>query len=196
MGGSRTAAPRHPHQHGPRAIDSHGPLNHNNRKLQALIAITAFGSLALGYPSCMHATRYAALTAIVEHPLEGACVMFRSIPAAVISLLAITWAMSSASAQNFSNAIFFGDSSSDSGRYLYLRPFPANPFSGAPPGAGAFTTNPGPEWSVALGQKFDITVTPSDAPGGGNNYAAGGAFVTMHTAGSNQWPVSDQISRQ
>jgi outer membrane lipase/esterase len=100
-------------------------------------------------------------------------------------LLAIA---SPAGAQSFSNTIFFGDSSSDSGRYLYLPSV-----SGlAPPGAGAYTTNPDPEWSVVLGQKFGITVTPSDAPNGGNNYAAGGALVA--TTNGNAWSATDQVN--
>jgi outer membrane lipase/esterase len=95
-------------------------------------------------------------------------------------------------AQNFGNTIFFGDSNSDSGRYLYLNnPGPGGSPS-SPPGTGAYTTNPGPEWSVALGSKFGITVTPSDAPGGGNNYAAGGARVS--TTNANEWSATDQVN--
>jgi outer membrane lipase/esterase len=49
-------------------------------------------------------------------------------------------------------------------------------------------------WSVLLGQHFGITVTPSDAPGGGNNYAAGGARVVYDAPNSNAWSVADQIN--
>lgn len=99
---------------------------------------------------------------------------------------------SQAEAQNFSNTIFFGDSNSDSGRYLYLPVVKANPNSKA--AVGAFTTNPGPEWSVALGSHFGIAVTPSSAPGGGNNYAAGGARVVYEDPARNQWSTASQIA--
>jgi outer membrane lipase/esterase len=96
-----------------------------------------------------------------------------------------------ATAQNFSNTIFFGDSNSDSGRYLYLPEIKPGPLASG----GAFTTNPGPEWTVTLGQKFGIVVTPSDAPGGGNNYAAGGARVSFEDlATTNEWSATSQIA--
>ena len=95
-----------------------------------------------------------------------------------------------AAAQNFSNTIFFGDSNGDSGRYRYLPELIAGPLATG----AAFTTNPGPEWTVALGQKFGIVVTPSDAPGGGNNYAAGGARVSFQDATTNEWSATSQIN--
>ena len=95
-----------------------------------------------------------------------------------------------ATAQNFSNTIFFGDSNSDSGRYRYLPEIIAGPLATG----AAFTTNPGPEWTVALGQKFGIVVTPSDAPGGGNNYAAGGARVSFQDPTTNEWSATSQIN--
>jgi len=93
-------------------------------------------------------------------------------------------------AQSFSNTIFFADSDSDSGRYKYV------PLTGYGLVTGpAFTTNPGPEWTVALGQRFGITVTPSDAPGGGNNYAAGGARVAYtDPARLTSWSATTQVS--
>ena len=96
-----------------------------------------------------------------------------------------------AAAQNFSNTIFFGDSNSDSGRYLYL---PQTKGGTDFATGGAFTTNPGPEWTVALGQRFGIAVTPSDAPGGGNNYAAGGAHVVVEDPTLNAWSATSQIN--
>jgi outer membrane lipase/esterase len=93
-------------------------------------------------------------------------------------------------AQSFSNAIFFGDSNSDSGRYLYL---PETKL-GALATGGAFTTNPGPEWTVALGQRFGIVVTPSDAPGGGNDFAAGDARVSFEDPATNAWSATSQIN--
>jgi outer membrane lipase/esterase len=95
-----------------------------------------------------------------------------------------------AAAQNFSNTFFFGDSNSDSGRYRYI-PQVKN---GSTFTFGAYTTNPGLEWTVALGQHFGITVTPTTAPGGGNNYAAGGARVVFENPNQNAWSTASQIA--
>jgi outer membrane lipase/esterase len=82
-----------------------------------------------------------------------------------------------AAAQNFSNTIFFGDSRTDTGYYLY-KPLLGPGFGLAPPGTGTWTTNPGLGWAAVFGQKFGTGVTPSDTPGvGGNNYAAGGSRI-------------------
>ena len=93
-------------------------------------------------------------------------------------------------AQSYSNLIIFGDSNSDSGRYKYI----PSSTGGSLATYGAFTTNPGAEWTVGLGQKFGVTVTPTSAPGGGNNYAAGGARVSYTAANSNAWSATSQVS--
>jgi outer membrane lipase/esterase len=55
-------------------------------------------------------------------------------------------------------------------------------------------------WSQSLGAKFGVTVTPSDAPGGGNNYAAGMATVNTANGGTgnannaNAWSATQQVS--
>jgi outer membrane lipase/esterase len=95
-----------------------------------------------------------------------------------------------ASAQSFSNTIFFGDSNTDNGRYLYL---PQTKGGANFAKAGPYTTNPDPMWSVLIGQHFGINVTPSDAPGGGNNYTAGGARVVYEDPASNVWSATSQI---
>ena len=87
---------------------------------------------------------------------------------------------------------FFGDSNSDSGRYLNLPEVKGNPATFAT--GGAYTTNPGPVWSVALGSYFGLAVTPSDSPTGGNNYAAGGARVTFENPATNEWSTASQIA--
>jgi outer membrane lipase/esterase len=102
-----------------------------------------------------------------------------------------------AAAQTFSNTIFFGDSNTDNGRYLYLPQTKGNNTFGTPGGfatAGGYTTNPDPLWSALIGQKFGIAVTPSDAPGGGNNYAAGGARVVFENPTQNRWSATSQIN--
>src|SRR5260221_802621 len=97
-----------------------------------------------------------------------------------------------AAAQNFTNTIFFGDSNTDSGRYHYIPRIVGNPASIANP--GAYTTNFDPMWSVLMGQHFGIAVTPSDAPSGGNNYAAGGARVVFENPLNNAWSATSQIN--
>ncbi|HKW81826.1 MAG TPA: SGNH/GDSL hydrolase family protein, partial [Casimicrobiaceae bacterium] len=71
-----------------------------------------------------------------------------------------------ASAQ-FSNFYFFGDSLSDAGSFIPV----------LPPGTGKFTTNPGPIWAEVLAQRYGSTATPANQ--GGNDFAEGGARVSM-----------------
>jgi outer membrane lipase/esterase len=92
----------------------------------------------------------------------------------------------------FSGIVFFGDSNTDSGRYLYLPEIKGNPATFA--SGGGYTTNPGPMWSVALGSYLGFSVTPSDSPTGGNNYAAGGARVVFENPATNEWSTASQIA--
>ena len=91
-----------------------------------------------------------------------------------------------------SGIFFFGDSNSDSGRYLFLPQVVGNPATFAT--AGGYTTNPGPMWTVALGSFFGLPVTPSDSPTGGNSFAAGGARVTFQDPATNAWSTASQIA--
>jgi len=107
--------------------------------------------------------------------------------------LAVTVLASISPAQaQFAGITFFGDSNTDSGRYLYLPEVKGNPATFAT--FGGYTTNPGPMWSTALGSFFGYSVTPSDAPGGGNNYAAGGARVVFENPATNEWSTASQIA--
>src|SRR5271165_4798562 len=88
-----------------------------------------------------------------------------------------------ATAQTFSNTLFFSDSTTDTGWYLY-KPFvygtPPLPhgLGFATPGAGTWTTNPDPGWAQIFASKFGYSAIPADTPGiGGNNWAIGGARV-------------------
>jgi outer membrane lipase/esterase len=92
----------------------------------------------------------------------------------------------------FSGIVLFGDSNTDSGRYLYLPAVKGNPATFV--SGGGYTTNPGPMWSVALGSYLGFPVTPSDSPTGGNNYAAGGARVTFENPATNEWSTASQIA--
>jgi outer membrane lipase/esterase len=103
-----------------------------------------------------------------------------------------------ATAQTFSNTIFFGDSLTDTGWYLY-KPF----VSGTPPlphglgfatpGAGTWTTNPDPGWAQIFSNKFGYSAIPADTPGtGGNNWAIGGARVIAGFY--NTWSSQQQIA--
>src|ERR1700751_4526339 len=92
----------------------------------------------------------------------------------------------------FNCIVFFGDSNTDSGRYLYLPEVKGNPATFAT--FGGFTTNPGPMWSTSLGSLFGLPVTPSDSPTGGNNFAAGGGRVTFQDNTTNEWSGASQIA--
>ena len=96
-----------------------------------------------------------------------------------------------AKAQTFTNLIFFGDSNTDSGRYVYLPQTVGDPSTIR---NGGFTTNPGLMWSQDLGLRFGVTVTPSSAPGGGNNYAAGSARILHSNPTKNAWSVTQQVA--
>lgn len=81
-----------------------------------------------------------------------------------------------ASAADFTNTYFFGDSLTDSG---YFKPILKASGAGALVDAGfagKFTTNPGPVWSEALAAKLGTSAAPSNTAGG-TNYAQGGARV-------------------
>ena len=112
---------------------------------------------------------------------------WRTVAASALSICALSAA---AQAQSFSNTIFFGDSNTDSGRYLYL----AGPQGLAPPGAGTYTTNPDPGWAASLSSRFGLMSVPQDAPGGGTNYAAGGARVSFTGGNPNVWSATTQIN--
>jgi len=86
----------------------------------------------------------------------------------VSTAIALSLAASGNAAAQYSNVYFFGDSVSDSGNYKSV----------LPPGTGKFTTNPGPVWSEVFAQRFSFDAVPSTLTGG-NNYAFGGARVTL-----------------
>ncbi len=111
---------------------------------------------------------------------------WRTVAASALSICALG---SAAHAQSFSNTIFFGDSNTNSGRYLYL----SGPQGLAPPGAGTYTTNPDPGWAASLASRFGLTSVPQDAPGGGTNYAAGDARVSFTGGNPNVWSATTQV---
>ncbi|HEX4333782.1 MAG TPA: autotransporter domain-containing protein [Usitatibacter sp.] len=118
----------------------------------------------------------------------------RVLPALVFTLFAAT-AAGSASAQQFSSTIVFGDSLSDDG---YFRPVLSALGLPAPlvSQLGRFTTSPGPVWSELVTEYYGGTPAASNA--GGNIYAQGGARVTADSsstpAGAAQRSVSTQIT--
>ena len=118
----------------------------------------------------------------------------RVLPALVFSLFAAT-AAGSASAQQFSQTVVFGDSLSDAG---YYRPFLTALGLPAPlvSQLGRFTTSPGPVWSELITTYYGGTPAPSNA--GGNIFAQGGARVAVDSSstppGNAQRPVSTQIT--
>ncbi len=87
-------------------------------------------------------------------------------------LVAVACAFAGPASAQFHTTVFFGDSLTDAGT------IPATPpgLPGLPPGAGKFTTNPGPVWSEVVAASFGTTAIPAAA--GGSNFAWGGARVT------------------
>ena len=108
--------------------------------------------------------------------------------------LAVLLSLSGAvNAQNFSGLVVFGDSNSDNGRSKYLPITKTGVVSASSAGNGSYTTNPGQVWTDQLGNKFGFLVKPSTAPGGGTNYAAGGAQVSYTLPNSNIWSATSQV---
>jgi outer membrane lipase/esterase len=79
----------------------------------------------------------------------------------------------------FTRTVFFGDSLTDSGHF---RPTLIQVVG--PNGAliGRFTTNPGLVWSEYLADHYGTDATSDNQ--GGNNYAVGGAWLNVETAGA------------
>lgn len=114
-----------------------------------------------------------------------------------IAALAILLCAPSVLAQSFSNAIFFGDSNTDNGRYRYVPQYTTGGSANVLATTGVYTTPGGLMWSAYLGGYFGVTVAPTVAPGGGNNYAAGNAHVSYGangTIGENAWSATAQVS--
>jgi len=103
---------------------------------------------------------------------------------------------SSASAQQFSQVVVFGDSLSDAGDFK-----PVLAASGVPPSLltilGRFTTAPGPVWSELVSAYYGAPTGPSNA-NNGNIFAQGGARVALNSSstptGAAQRPVTTQVT--
>ncbi len=86
--------------------------------------------------------------------------------AGTAAVVGLALGAASASAGDYSNTIFFGDSLTDSGT-----------FASVVPTGGKFTTNPGPVWAENVASAYGKTATP--AVSGGTDYAVGGARVSQ-----------------
>jgi outer membrane lipase/esterase len=80
---------------------------------------------------------------------------------------AIALAVSAPATAQFTGVYFFGDSYTDMGSFKPV----------LPPGTGMFTTNPGPVWAQPFAQHFGFSASPANQ--GGNDYAYGGARVSL-----------------
>jgi outer membrane lipase/esterase len=80
---------------------------------------------------------------------------------------AVTLTVSAPVSAQFTGVYFFGDSYTDIGSFKPV----------LPPGTGMFTTNPGPVWAQPFAQTFGFSASPANQ--GGNDYAYGGARVTL-----------------
>lgn len=90
-------------------------------------------------------------------------------PSALVAALGVAMAMP-ATAQTFSNTIYFGDSLTDSGTFIPALIQIAGPGAAT---VGKFTTNPYQVWSEQLARRYGVQLAPSNQ--GGTNYAVGGA---------------------
>ena len=93
----------------------------------------------------------------------------------IVAALALSFVAGAASAQ-FSNFYVFGDSLSDAGTFKPI----------VPPGAGLYTTNPGPMWTQFLASRYGLTSTPANQ--GGNDYAEGGARIALNPGVPSSFP--------
>jgi outer membrane lipase/esterase len=126
--------------------------------------------------------------------------------AALVAVLAVFAVPTGAAfAQNFNQAIVFGDSSVDSGYYKNVFP---NPGGGAnfnilwaaavAAGAGEPTSSPGLMNSEALAAFFGLTALPSNQSGGTNYATSGARSAQANAAGEELFqaavPMTTQIS--
>jgi outer membrane lipase/esterase len=85
-----------------------------------------------------------------------------------------------AAAQNFNQTIVFGDSTEDAGWFAHFatgNPAFDNAIQAAlAAGGNAHFTGPGPNYTQILASKFGTTANEVNGPGGGTNFAIGGAF--------------------
>src|SRR5207302_6392095 len=109
-----------------------------------------------------------------------------------------------ASAQSFTQALVFGDSTVDSGFYKALqRPGNGAAYDGVwaaavAAGGGAPTTNPGLVNSQVLAAYFGLTANPANQPGGTNFATSGAKDVNPNTVANGGFlaaiPTATQIS--
>ena len=104
------------------------------------------------------------------------------------NLLALLTACGTASAQNFSSVVVFGDSLSDSGNISTIFSYTeqSNGPSKTVPLGSSFTTNPDPVWAEIVAERFGHAANPSR--NGGTNFAWGGACASPN-------PDKNSISR-
>lgn len=103
-----------------------------------------------------------------KHPI-------RSLMAAAIALAALP---AMAGENPYSKAVFFGDSLTDAG---YFRPLLPEATQGL---SGQFTTNPGWVWSQQVANYYGLNKDPNGNGQNGDNYAVGGARVSVEGSGA------------
>jgi outer membrane lipase/esterase len=96
----------------------------------------------------------------------------------------VTQAAPQSDQQPVRRIIVFGDSLSDGGFFRSILPLPA--------GAGRFTTNPDPVAPEVTAARLGVPLVTAYGPGGGTNFAVGGARVTAANGAS--IPITTQIS--
>src|SRR6266550_2667770 len=123
-----------------------------------------------------------------------------TVTVASVAMMTAPAMMSQASAQSFTQALVFGDSSVDSGFYKVLGnpngDDPANKFNIAfaaaiaAGGTGAPTNSPGLMNSQVLAAHFGLTADPANQPGGTNFATSGAKNVLVNTAANGGFPAA------
>ncbi len=122
-----------------------------------------------------------------------------AVTVASVAMMTAPAMMSQASAQSFTQALVFGDSSVDSGFYKVLGN-PNGPATNkfniafaaaiAAGGTGAPTNSPGLMNSQVLAAYFGLTADPANQPGGTNFATSGAKNVLVNTAANGGFPAA------
>ena len=98
----------------------------------------------------------------------------------LLACAALVSSVQFAAAQNFNQTIVFGDSTEDAGWYANFKTgnsaFDNAIQAASAAGGNAHFTGPGPNYTQILAGKFGTTANEVNGPGGGTNFAIGGAF--------------------
>ena len=105
---------------------------------------------------------------------------FMKLKQTLLACAALVSSVQFAAAQNFNQTIVFGDSTEDAGWFANFKTgntaFDNAIQAALAAGGNAHFTGPGPNYTQILAGKFGTTANEVNGPGGGTNFAIGGAF--------------------